>query len=853
MIKTQDSPPPNRHSQATGRQRTTYVSLLMALSTSLVAVIFQFTEAYRFEVQIAAMFAFLAWSSVLLSRFTKWPRIEYFLLFGMLTVATYGVYTVGSVMSPVTYFYVAGVAAAGTFMSRRVLILTIAFTLIALAILSAAEVQGSLPPFIVKVNWRFWFVQGIVIGVVGAMVFYNRQQTRKATRSRDREITKRMEMELELERNLKRFSRLFRNNPSPMLAQSASDGAILDVNLAFERCFGYKREAVVGRQDDFLWAQEDAHKTHADRLAIERLITQVPALGMRADGSHFNALISSEKDDQEDDKLIITTFTDITAQSEALEKLRRSEERFSKAFHFSPLPMSITRYGDGQLLDVNPVASGTQAGGFHAELTVAAEHWPSPESRAEFTRALGREGRLHGYETQLRKPDGSVIEARIWAELIDLDGVSCVLASCMNVTEEKRREALLVNMARGISPGPDETLFMALVNHMASALSADTVFVADIDASLTMRTLAVWSGGTPAPNFTEQLESLPEPNMIENARAQTLPAQENHAAIPSENGAGPPLYARIDLPLLADAGQVIGMLSAQWKRAIQMTSEARALMSIFSSRATAEMLRHRQEKEVRCLNATLEDRVRSRTAELEQVNAELDSFAYSVSHDLKSPLRAIDGFTHIMLEDFEGRSTEQERGNMNRILAATHRMSDLIKDLLALARISQSALRRKPVNLSLMAEEILRQASRPKPERPWILRIQPDMVEHCDEGLVRIALTHLLNNAVKYECDQAKPVIEFGQTTGADGTPSYFVRDNGVGFDMAHIDKLFKPFQRLHMPNEFQGSGSGSGIGLATVRRIVERHGGSIKGEATPGQGALFTFNFGGATAFATP
>ena len=841
MLKTEDSIPSKQQSKAILRQTLTNVSLLMALSTTLVVVVFKLANAYPFELEIAVMLAVLAWTSTFLSRFTAWPGIEYFLLFGMLTIATYGVYAIGSVTSPLTYFYVAGVAAAGTFMNRRMLVLTIAFSLIALAVLAAAEVRGMLPPYVVTVNWRYWFTQSIVIVVVGAMVFYNRQRIRKATQSRNKEITRRIAIERELERNLKRFSRLFRNNPSPMLAQSARDGTILDVNPAFERSYGYTREAVLGRRDYFLWVQKDARKAHVKRLAIERIITQVPALGIRADGSHFNALISSEKDDDVDDNLIITTITDVTAQSETLEQLRRSKERFSKAFHFSPLPMSITRYGDGQLLDVNSVASAVQPCGLGDAITVATEHWPSPESRAAFTRALAQEGRLHGYETQLRKSNGTLIEARIWAELIELEGESCVLASCLNVTEEKRREALLVNMARGMSPGPDETLFMALVNHMSSALSADTVFVAEIDADLTMRTLAVWSGDTPAPNFSEQLAFAPRPNAAECTAAQPRGATGDDTAKQPETSEQPPLYTRNDSPLLDDAGQVIGMLSAQWKRPIPMTSETRALISIFASRATAEMLRHRQEQEVLRLNATLEDRVRIRTAELEQVNAELNSFAYSVSHDLKSPLRAIDGFTHIMLEDFEGRSSEAERSNMNRILAATHRMSNLIKDLLALARVSQGTLQRTTVNLSTLAEAILRQAARPGPERPWEFRIQPNMIAHCDEGLARIALTNLLSNAIKYARDQSQPVIEFGLTADTQGASSYFVRDNGVGFDMTHVDKLFKPFQRLHMPTEFEGSG----IGLATVRRIVERHGGEIRGEASPGQGAMFTFSFG--------
>ena len=194
-----------------------------------------------------------------------------------------------------------------------------------------------------------------------------------------------------------------------------------------------------------------------------------------------------------------------------------------------------------------------------------------------------------------------------------------------------------------------------------------------------------------------------------------------------------------------------------------------------------------------------------------------------------------------MLEESLGeRLTPSEREVFGRILAATTRMAKLIADLLALARVSQGDLQRRPVDLSALAQAILQQEQARQPQRRLRWRIAPGLKAVADERLARIALENLLSNAVKYTRDQPEAQIEFSQAPAAPGQPATFVlRDNGCGFDMAHAHRLFQPFQRLHMPS---AGFEGTGIGLATVRRIVERHGGSIRAEAQPGEGAAFSF-----------
>jgi hypothetical protein len=244
--------------------------------------------------------------------------------------------------------------------------------------------------------------------------------------------------------------------------------------------------------------------------------------------------------------------------------------------------------------------------------------------------------------------------------------------------------------------------------------------------------------------------------------------------------------------------------------------------------------RHRAEEAIRRLNAELEERVRVRTAELELAYRELESFSYSVSHDLRAPLRTIDGFSLAILEDFGDRLDDTARGYLERVRSATRRMGGLIDDLLTLARMSRQEMRREPVDLTTMAREIGGELGRSDNGRGVDLRVQTGLVAQADARLLRLALTNLLDNAWKFTARRPDPRIELNRRP--DGV--YLVRDNGAGFDMGYAHKLFAPFQRLHSADEFPGTG----IGLAIVQRVVHRHGGRVWAEAAPGAGATFFF-----------
>lgn len=248
----------------------------------------------------------------------------------------------------------------------------------------------------------------------------------------------------------------------------------------------------------------------------------------------------------------------------------------------------------------------------------------------------------------------------------------------------------------------------------------------------------------------------------------------------------------------------------------------------------------RRMDELEQLNSELEQRVAERTAELAAANKELEAFCYSVSHDLRAPLRSIDGFSLAVLEDYGHLLDEDGQGYLQRVRLASQRMAELIDGLLNLSRLTRSEIVRQEVDLSTIAQEVAEVLKQAHTDREVCVSIEPDLKAHGDSGMLRILFENLLGNAFKFTANRTDARVEIGKMVDKESDRTiFYVRDNGAGFDMVYADKLFGAFQRLHTIHEFPGNG----IGLATVQRIINRHGGEIWAHGEIGQGATFFFN----------
>lgn len=637
------------------------------------------------------------------------------------------------------------------------------------------------------------------------------------TASIERSEMKRSVVERKLRASHRELSAFkFALDQSAIVAITDADGCITYVNEKFTELSGYSREEAVGKTHRIVNSGYHPPEFFSEMWATITAgkIWHGEICNRAKDGRIMwvDATIVPLLDDEGKPERYIGIRFNITPRKLAEEKVAESESRYRLLFENNPYPMWVYDAESLAFLAVNDAAVEHYGYSKDEFLSMGiADIRPEEdvpgllENVANTTAAIDSAGIWRH-----RRKNGSIILVEINSHELEFDGRRARLVLAHDVTDRIRAESEVRE---------SEERYRAL------ASSARMTWLADASGMLKK----------PADNWTEitglEIRNSPDEWWLEGVHPDdrkftlrkwrhsiaTREVFEVESRVRSAEGSYRWFYSR-GVPVLNVDGTV-----REW---VGMTLDINK-----RKEAEAELIR---------LNEELEQRVAARTVELEAANTELEAFSYSVSHDLRAPLRAMDGFSHVLIEDYAGKLDATGLGHLQRIRLASQKMASLIDDLLMLSRISRRELQRRAVNLSEIARSVLREHTDAEPERNVDLCIQDGVIAYCDEHLARVALENLLGNAWKFTSKTDRAEISFG-VESQDGLGEIYVRDNGAGFDMAYADKLFGAFQRLHSEGDFPGTG----IGLATVKRIIMLHGGSVRAIGEPGKGAAFYFNFG--------
>jgi PAS domain S-box-containing protein len=456
------------------------------------------------------------------------------------------------------------------------------------------------------------------------------------------------------------------------------------------------------------------------------------------------------------------------------------------------------------------IGAGQLAGTYSAFLAGTDQLYPA-ERMATVRAGLGQPS--HVDDMEIHKSDGSVIPLEVWGQPVYGSGrqVDYAIAAFADMSERQAREKVIADQA-------------ALLD-----LAHDAIFVRDPDGHITY-----WNAGAERTYGFTRTEAVGQVShdLLRTRFPEPLPAIE--AATTGQNRWDGELTQRC-----ADGRTIV--VESRWAAQRGPGGSVVGFMEInrdVTSRNDAEREMLRKSAEVRAMNATLGERVRERTVHLERANKNLGAFTYSAAHNLRTPLRALSGFAEVLVEDYGDRLEEKGRGYAARIQEATGQMAALLDDLLHLSQVSRADMNLQDVDLSAEVTAICGRLRARDPGRHVKVTIQGGVRATADRPLIRTALEKLLDNAWKFTAGREQATIEFAATAVAGAPLCCWVRDNGAGFDPAYVGKLFQPFQRLHHASEFPGTG----IGLASVQRIIDRHGGRTWAEGAVGAGATIYF-----------
>ena len=553
---------------------------------------------------------------------------------------------------------------------------------------------------------------------------------------------------------------------------------------------------------------------------------------------------------------VIGAFRDITERKQA-EAIRLANV-YNRSLLEASLDPLVTICANGKITDVN-VATETVTGRSREELigTDFSDYFTDPEKARAGYQQVFRESSVKDYDLEIRHKDGHLTPVLYNAAVYrdEAGNVIGVFAAARDITERKKAEDIarldeartksILRISQYPAASMRELLDFALDEAIAlSGSKFGYLYFYREDTQDFI--LHAWSKDVMAectianPQTDYKLEKT---GIWGEVVRQRTPIIVNDFAAPHPLKKGypeghAPLLRFFSVPVFSE-GRIVAVVGFANRSAEYTDSDANQMTLLMDS-VWKIVERKQAEEEIQKLNQELEARVIERTTELESMNKELEAFAYSVSHDLRSPLRSIEGFSLALLEDYADRLDDTGKSYLDRVRNATVRMGHLIDDLLKLSRVTRSEMNRERVDLSVIAKDVAGRLAESHPERSAEFVIADGLTAYGDARLLTVALENLFSNAWKFSEKAARSVIQFG-VARRENAEAFYVKDNGVGFDMAYAGKLFSPFQRLHKIEEFPGTG----IGLATVKRIINRHGGRVWIESEVDKGTTVYFTLG--------
>lgn len=551
--------------------------------------------------------------------------------------------------------------------------------------------------------------------------------------------------------------------------------------------------------------------------------------------------------------------------------LRVSEEKLSRIYAASPDAISISSLTSGCYVDVNPAFE--RVFGFAPQEVIGRKvidigAWLEPAQREQVVAQLRARGALVNQEIRFRQKSGRLFDSLFSASLVELNGDPCMLSITRDIGDRKRTEQIILEQNRMlhavseaqadfIADADPHPTFNRLLTHLLEITGSEYGFIGEVfhdenDAPY-LRPYAITDISWDEPSralyrnyVSGGFEFRNLKTLFGHVMTSGKPVLSNDPGSDSRRGGLPPGHAPLNafmgLPLHR-GDQLVGMMAVANRPGgydealVEHLQPFAATCAVLIEAYRQSQQRQHAENLLRKLNLELEDHVSQRTSELQASIKELESFSYSVSHDLRSPLRGINGFSRLLLEDYGDRLDEQGKEYLRRICSATLRMSELIDGMIDLAQLTREPIHFVEVNLSRLVDSIAKELQAAEPERQVAFAIAPDIKVRGDERLLRVVLHNLLSNSWKFTARKNDAHIEFG-VKQAGSSLAFYVKDDGAGFDMKYADKLFGAFQRLHGVKEF----AGTGIGLATVHRIIQRHGGLVWAEGETDRGATFYF-----------